>query len=337
MEKTWLVPEYYPRFLCKADKCRHTCCSRWRIPVSKKEYHKLITMECGEQLNHRIQSAFQMPAFVNEEVYRYIAFNWMGNCPIQEEGFCLLHKEKGEVYLPKVCRLYPRSLKKINDQYYACCSGSCEKVIELLYDVKKFEMIPFVMDEENQLVFNKSEEEMGQIEIIRGILRDEKKALKEKLYGICEIFGAQKQEDEDPLGKILSLLKIFENSDEDLKEIIEEVVARYKTNPFLYKKDVKKFEEDEKAWMGFFERMIENSLLYENNPLFSDKENARPYNGLCLCYGMLRVLCVGDHVYHPEREALIDVCAAVFRLVEHTPFYVNVSALNENVLSFLEL
>ncbi len=72
-------------------------------------------MECSEELNRRVQGAFVMPDFVSDDIYRYVSFNWLGNCPIQDKGLCALHREKGEGYLPKICRLYPRSLKQIND------------------------------------------------------------------------------------------------------------------------------------------------------------------------------------------------------------------------------
>ena len=109
-KEEWFTPDYYPEFSCKADKCRHTCCSTWRIPVSKKEYQKLITMECSEDLNRRVQSAFVIPETVNDDVYRYVSFNWLGQCPIQEKGLCSLHAEKGEGYLPKVCNREAHSM-----------------------------------------------------------------------------------------------------------------------------------------------------------------------------------------------------------------------------------
>ena len=93
-------------------------------------------MECSEELNRRVQGAFVMPDFVSDDIYRYVSFNWLGNCPIQDKGLCALHREKGEGYLPKICRLYPRSLKQINDTLFVSCSGSCEKVAEILYENK---------------------------------------------------------------------------------------------------------------------------------------------------------------------------------------------------------
>ncbi len=82
----WFVPSYYPDFRCKADRCRSTCCSNWQIPVSHKEYNRLVTMERTEDLDRRIQSAFVVPKNASEERYRLISFNWLGFCPIQEKA-----------------------------------------------------------------------------------------------------------------------------------------------------------------------------------------------------------------------------------------------------------
>ena len=163
MNQTWLVPAYYRNFSCKIDQCRHTCCSRWRIPVSKDEYLKLVTSECSDDLDRRIRNAFIMPEIADDEVYRYIGFNWLGYCPIMEEGFCKIHKEKGEDYLPEVCKLYPRSLKKINDTYVACCSDSCEKIIELLYEENRFELTETGLDAEAKIFLTSDEQQKDSI------------------------------------------------------------------------------------------------------------------------------------------------------------------------------
>ena len=107
----WLVPEYYDRFHCKADKCRHTCCSRWKIPVDRETYNRLITMDCSPELNRSLNTAFVLPETVSDDHYRIINHNWLGECPMLCDGLCLLLKEKGEAFLPEICRLFPPQLQ----------------------------------------------------------------------------------------------------------------------------------------------------------------------------------------------------------------------------------
>ena len=213
-KEEWFTPDYYPEFSCKADKCRHTCCSTWRIPVSKKEYQKLITMECSEDLNRRVQSAFVIPETVNDDVYRYVSFNWLGQCPIQEKGLCSLHAEKGEGYLPKVCKLYPRSLKKVGVHNVASCSSSCERIIEMLYERKDLHIISIEMEAENELFYEIGEEEGEQILLFQELIKDHTTSLCQSISDICKIinekeFSKDYREDIDPLPEGLKLLKRF--------------------------------------------------------------------------------------------------------------------------------
>ena len=88
-ETIWIVPEYYPDFKCKADRCRHTCCNGWRIPISFREYTRLIGMPCRRRLRERIDVAFCQPPEVSEERYALISHDWMGNCHLLENDLCI--------------------------------------------------------------------------------------------------------------------------------------------------------------------------------------------------------------------------------------------------------
>ncbi len=151
--ENWFSPAYYKDFCCKADKCRHSCCSNWCIPVSKEEYLKLITVECSEDLNRRIQNTFVMPETVTDSCYRYISFNWLGERPLNNDGLCSLHREKWEGYLPEICRLYPRSLKQINDVRITSCSSSCERVVEMLRENDALNIGEIKINEEPKLFY----------------------------------------------------------------------------------------------------------------------------------------------------------------------------------------
>ncbi|MBQ1877342.1 MAG: hypothetical protein II161_00865, partial [Erysipelotrichaceae bacterium] len=110
MKKTdgkWIVPEYYPDFKCKMSDCRHTCCQGWRIPVSFREYSRLIGIPCSRKLRERIDVAFAEPETVSEERYRWISYDWQGRCRLLKDGLCLLCVENWAECLPAICDLYP--------------------------------------------------------------------------------------------------------------------------------------------------------------------------------------------------------------------------------------
>ena len=338
----WLVPSYYPNFQCKADKCRHSCCSSWHIPITRQEYYRLITMECSDELNRRIQYAFIVPETVSDECYRYISFNWLGECPIQEKGLCYLHREKGEDYLPRVCRLYPRSLKKINDQKVASCSSSCEKVVEMLYEMDSLEMIEIEMAETPQLLYSLNEEDIKQIISFQDIIRDETTSLAQSIADICKIINKEEFEkdyasDFDPLKEALRLLNKYSFSNEVLHELLDFINERYEDES-LYEKDRENFEEFFPGWMTFFERLINNSMIYECFPFFDKRaDKTSTYKGLCICYGLLRVVCVAQIAASKEKDKLIDAVVSLFHLIDHTAFYYNAALLCENAAALLKL
>ncbi len=74
-------------------------------------------------------------------------------------------------------------------------------------------------------------------------------------------------------------------------------------------------------WEIFFEHMMVNHLFFSQFP-FQDRPETLmdEFVALCAVYVLLRFLTVGCMAEHTEESELIDICAAVFRLVEHTEF-----------------
>ena len=344
MEKQkWLMPSYYKHFSCKCDKCRHTCCSSWKIPVSEKEYFKLIGMNASKNLHKRIETSFSDPEFPTPEVYKYISFNWLGNCHLNENGLCLLHKEKGASKLPKICRLFPRSLKKINNQLIASCSSSCERVVEMLYEQKDDELIIDYLDEEPQIVIDVDDKEIENLLLYNKILKNKTKPLKDRIIDICMLVNKDEFEKEYnitdiPLTDSINLLERFSKSDNLLSEVFSLISNRYIDNRKQYEYDKQVFENRFNNWESFFGNVINNSLIYESFPFVDerfDKTNA--FKGLCASYGLLRLVCIGYTSVHQTHEDLIDVTSELFRLIEHTAFYYNVNIILDNAATLLNM
>ena len=343
MKNTWYYPSYYPLFSCKADRCRHSCCSSWRIPVSRKEYESLLNMECSDELYSRVLRAFEVPEIITEDCFRYICFNWLGECPIQDKGLCALHREKGPQFLPKICRLYPRSLKKVNGFDFVSCSSSCEAVVELLYDNDLMAFSSGVLDEEPEIVHEISSESIEQIKKFHEIIKDRTTTLAESLESICRIvnedeFNRDFMSGTDPLREALRVLGRLRDSNDRLEEIAGPVLDRYLSSPEMYEQDAECFERDYPEWMPFFERVINNSMMYELFPFVDSRfDSTMSYKGLCVCYGLLRVLCIGNHHFHDDKDSLIDAVSALFHLIDHTSFYFNVTVLTDNAAVMLKL
>ncbi len=74
-------------------------------------------------------------------------------------------------------------------------------------------------------------------------------------------------------------------------------------------------------WEIVFEHLLVNHMFFEQFP-FQDRPVpvADEFLALCAVYTLLRFLSVGWTAIHPSQTDFIDVCSALFRLIEHTAF-----------------
>ena len=151
MEGHFLVPDYYEDFRCKGGACRRTCCDGWGISVTQAEYFRLLGMDCPPDLRRRIDVAFHAPETPSPERFRLITPTWQGDCPMRApDGLCALQCACGEEALPAICRLYPRA-PRTAFALECSCSGSCERVIEMLMAHKEkmtFHTVPLHFEAE---------------------------------------------------------------------------------------------------------------------------------------------------------------------------------------------
>lgn len=135
--RTRLVPSYFERFHCIADRCQDNCCHGWKIAFSKKDYLKIkraakpaALEEVTKQAMHRLPDGRRTEAWYAE----FLATN--GPCPFQSEtGLCQLQLECGEAVLPRVCREFPRVSAYTPMGREETLSTACEAVVELLWEL----------------------------------------------------------------------------------------------------------------------------------------------------------------------------------------------------------
>ena len=88
-----------------------------------------------------------------------------------------------------------------------------------------------------------------------------------------------------------------------------------------YTQALRNFQTLVPRWECFFEHVFVNHAFFEQFP-FQDRPLDLPdeHIGLCAGYALLRFLCLGWLAEHPAEEDFVDVCAATFRLLDHTAF-----------------
>lgn len=88
-----------------------------------------------------------------------------------------------------------------------------------------------------------------------------------------------------------------------------------------YREAAERLSAQHPHWETWFEQMLVNHMFFVQFP-FQDRPVPLmdEYLALCAVYALLRLLLLGWTAEHPGREAAVDVCAAAFRLIDHTEF-----------------
>ena len=119
------APDYYSRFHCIADRCRHTCCEGWEIdidPVTLNMYGA-VDGPLGEKLKRSI-CLDPEPHFVLCPGER---------CPfLTDTNLCELILEKGEGMLCQICRDHPRFRNYWSDRVELGLGMVCEESARLI-------------------------------------------------------------------------------------------------------------------------------------------------------------------------------------------------------------
>jgi len=348
---TFLVPDYYRDFHCKGSSCRRTCCRNWNITLSFTEYFRLVGLSCSKRMRKKLDCAFTASENRDRERYVTVRKDSEGYCPLRlTDGLCGLHKEFGEKVLPSICRYYPRAPR--GKYAYECsCTGSCERVLEMLLQRKDkitFEerILSFEMTEP---VPSKDSDKKEIYKIIRKItfdvLQDRTKTIKERLDELGILFNKinktpyseMKEKIENlryddlndfPSFNELTFIKQKKIADwflenvESLNEFKDDIEKAYcgENNNYVVAKE--NFEKLFTEYEIIFENLLINHLFYSGFPFPEGCNNLlEAYSALIGIYAFLRYLIYGYMKEKNSLNDLIDVTGAAFRVIEHSPFY----------------
>ncbi len=122
-----IFPNYYKKFKCIADKCRHSCCIGWEIDIDSDtlKYYSTIKGAFAERLKSSISYA-EEPHFILQNDDR---------CPfLNESGLCDMILELGEDSLCDICADHPRFRNfysgAIEMGLGLCCEAAAELILK---------------------------------------------------------------------------------------------------------------------------------------------------------------------------------------------------------------
>lgn len=353
----YLMPDYYPQFSCKMGACRAACCESWPVSLSMDDYFRLVGLACKKGLRKKIDCALHLKPNPTPESYAEITHRLDGECPIRMlDGRCELQAVRGEQSLPGICRLYPRALRSEGD-YECSCAASCERVVEMLLEHP--EPVAFIrrtLTDEAPQSAGKSDyyeavagEQHLRLMLI-GCLQERGAPLEHRILrlhaAMKAVDGALRagnaadaltawngQADLAPaqgdfsraLDAVEKLLTVFGRQQDNLREYIcavEEAFGCDKKTPERYASARDEFAARFPEWESGFENLLVNHMFFSRFPFSDQCESMEDeFAAMCAGYALMRVLAVGWTELHPQKEALVDLLAAVFRRIDHSPFH----------------
>ncbi len=348
---SFLVPEYYPDFLCKTSECRHPCCEGWNITISMNDYFRLVGAECSKELRGKLDCALKVTGGTEDGRYANISCDYTGRCKLhRDDGLCAIQKELGEEFLPSICRYYPRAVHhSYKDK--CICSNSCEAVIEMLSEIK--EPLKFI---EKQMTIERVPDDklinFDEFKIQQDcihIIQDRKFSLPDRLGLLCDYIWDITDKDnvkiQPDIAEALFVQHLFTNWFEansiSMRDFCYETQQYYGTQGredpsddeladavIRYQDGKNAFEKFYPEWQILFEHIIINHMLYEEFP-YSEKHDdvCGSFVSLAAAYSFLRYNAIGYCYKHPENKSLFDLAAAMFRLIDHSRFNHNAAVI----------
>ena len=173
-----VLPSYYHKFKCIADRCTHSCCIGWEISIDEDtlEWYNSLGGEMGEKIRKHI----------NREK-RCFSLDKNDRCPfLNENGLCDIICNLGEDALCDICYLHPR-FKNFYSSFTETGLGlACEEAARIVLSEKD----RFTLEIPQGVCVTSEEKEFFKIrQKVFDILQNRENSMKTRLYLLAEEFG----------------------------------------------------------------------------------------------------------------------------------------------------
>ncbi len=217
-----IYPDYYEKFKCIADRCKHNCCIGWEIDIDEGTlgFYKSVEGNFGKRLHENIEFD-ETPHFKLNENER---------CPfLNDKNLCDIIITLGEEKLCDICTQHPRFHNELPDRIESGLGLCCEEAGRLILSQKeKMTLIGdsnLCTDDEIILLRDK---------IIKA-LQNRDKTINERLKDMLALCNAKPQDIKTE--ELCDILSELECMDEKWTELL----AMLKEN--CEKIDIKAFDE----------------------------------------------------------------------------------------------
>lgn len=130
--KKMFIDKHISQFSCINSQCEDTCCGNWAVFVDKKSYERYESLD-QEKSSNLLQFIEKNDPPTSESSYATIKLTSDGICSfLTEEKLCKIHMEYGFYTLCETCKIYPKTTKKINNEYYQTAYLSCPEMARIV-------------------------------------------------------------------------------------------------------------------------------------------------------------------------------------------------------------
>ena len=170
-----VYPNYYNKFSCIADKCKHSCCIGWEIDIDEDtmDIYNSLNTPMGEKIRNNIEGDIPHFKLTKDE-----------RCPfLNEQGLCDIFLECGDGAISDICYLHPRFSNFYSSFTETGLGLCCEEAVRIvLSETEKFNMaVPegIKLTKKEKVFFEKRQQ-------IFDVLQDRNKSIAERLSALGE-------------------------------------------------------------------------------------------------------------------------------------------------------
>lgn len=200
-----VFPNYYDKFNCIADKCKHNCCIGWEIDIDEDtmDLYNSLDGEFAEKIRQNIDG--EIPHFVLGEGER---------CPfLNKNGLCDIICELGDGAICDICYLHPRFKNFYEDFTETGLGLCCEEVTRVILTENERFSIDVPESAKNDEFFKEREE-------VFDILQNRNLTMYERLNKLCQKYGFEfKFNNEELYDFYMSLERLDKSWENELKKL----------------------------------------------------------------------------------------------------------------------
>lgn len=182
----YIAPNYYKKFKCIADKCKHSCCIGWEIDIDNETYkkYKLIKGDFGNRLNKNIEIIDTIACFKLDSNER---------CPfLNKDNLCDIILKLGEDALCQICNDHPRFRNFYGGATEIGLGLCCEAAAELI--ISQNEKVTLEIIDDDGIEDDYSQEEVTFIEFrnkLFEILQNRNNSINQRINDFLRVCNAE--------------------------------------------------------------------------------------------------------------------------------------------------